>query len=150
VGFSYALRRLRVERVGLGLDRAAGARGRPAGEGLGDQPRAGGGGDQVLGAFGAQPVGGSERLVDVLHVDPGQRGHLVDDHVGSRGLDGRLDGSGVEAVHDLRVRAERADLAGLGFAAGGAGDDVAVLDQYGDERTAGGARGACDEDVHGP
>ena len=48
------------------------------------------------------------------------------------------------------VGAERAQLAGLGLAAGGAGDGVAVLDQEGDERTAGGAGGACDEDVHGP
>ena len=48
------------------------------------------------------------------------------------------------------VGAERAQLAGLGLAAGGAGDGVAVLDQEGDQCTAGGARGACDEDVHGP
>ena len=46
--------------------------------------------------------------------------------------------------------AERAQLAGLGLAAGGSGDGVAVGDQERDERTAGGARGACDEDVHGP
>ena len=46
-------------------------------------------------------------------------------------------------------RAEGAQLSRL-LGAGGAGDGVAVGDQEGDERAAGGAGGACDEDVHGP
>ena len=150
VGLADALRRVRVQRVGLGLDRAAGALARPAGERLRDQQLAVRRRQQVLGALGPQPVREREGLVDVAHVDAGQRGHLVDDHVGVRGLDRGLDGGGVEAVHDLRRGAERAQLAGLGLGAGGAGDGVAVGDQERDQCTAGGARGACDEDVHGP
>ncbi|CAN5604608.1 hypothetical protein BH20ACT18_BH20ACT18_03420 [soil metagenome] len=60
-----------IERIVLSLHRAALARVGPSGEALGDEPEGAGdpgGGDEVVGALGAQPVGESEVAVDAPDV----------------------------------------------------------------------------------
>ena len=68
------------------------------------------GGEQVVGALGAEPVGQREVALEVAQVDGArQRGELVDDHLGL-GLGDRLgDRVGVERVGDDRPRAKAAD-----------------------------------------
>jgi hypothetical protein len=101
----------RVERRLLGRDRVF-VPGGPAGEALRDEARhtgAPGGGEQVVGALRAEAVGHREALVEVPHVDaPGERGRLVDDRVGPRVDDRRVDRDRVEQVEHDRRGAERA------------------------------------------
>jgi hypothetical protein len=83
----------------------------PAGVRLDDEPSyAGspGSGEQVVGAFGAQPVRQREALVELLEVDPTlERRHLVDDDLRPGGVDRRLHRGGVETVREYDVCAER-------------------------------------------
>ena len=101
--------RVGVERGVLALDRVALAGVRPAGVALPHEPRHAGlarGGEQVIGALRAQPVGHGERLVEVAaELERGQRGELVHDDVGPRGEHGLAHGGGVERVEDDRLGA---------------------------------------------
>ena len=142
-----------VERVGLGLDRAAAADGGPAGERLRHDPagaRRERRGEQVLGALGPQPVRGRERAVEVAReLEVAERGELVDDDVRPRLGDGREHRVAVERVGDHGGRAGRAQRARPRGRAGHADDVVAVGDEPADQRGADCAGGACDEDAHG-
>jgi hypothetical protein len=98
-----------VERILLGLDRAARPRIGPAGVALRDEPLdADGpaGRQEVVGAVGPQPVGHREVAVEVAYVEACDRGQLVDDHVGLGLGDGVGDLLGIERVDDSRSGAE--------------------------------------------
>ena len=143
---------VRVQPVVLRLGLRAGARRRPAGVGLHQQPPGAGGpraGEQVLGALDAQAVGVGERAVEVAQVrEPGERGELVDDGVGPRGGHRGDDRVAVEAVRDDGLGAGRAQGRGLGRGAGHAGHLVAGGHEEGDEPGAECAGGAGEEDAH--
>ena len=115
-------RRGRVERVGLGLDRPAGSRVRPAAVALRDHPAHPGrpaAGEQHVRALGAQPVGLGELLGERPRVaQPGQRGELVHEHVRGRRLDRGPHRRGVERVEHGRLGAQRPQPVGLRLAAG--------------------------------
>jgi len=148
------LGRILVERVVLGLDRPAGPRGGPAGVALRDEvldARLAGRLEQVVGALGAEAVGGGEGALEAPQVEvAAERGHLVDDRVGARGGHRGADAVAVEAVDHHRLGAEPAQQVGLRRAAGGAGDGVAVAGEEGDERLSCGAGRPGEKDLHAP
>ncbi|MCQ0019891.1 hypothetical protein LUX39_44180 [Actinomadura madurae] len=107
------------------------------------------GGQQVVGSFGAQPVGGGRHSLHVPKVRrSAQRCELMDDHlwlgpghhVGHR--------VGVERVDDHRFGAERAQRGGLGGRAGRADDLVAAHHELGNELAADRTGRSGDEDLH--
>ena len=144
--------RVGVQRIGFGLDLAAGPGVVPADEALRDEPAGAclpGGFQQVVGALGAQFVGDRELLVEVAEAaHAGQRGHLVHDDVRLRGLDRVEYALTVQAVDDGGGRAGVLQLAGLGRRARGAGDLVAGRDQTGDQVLADRSGRPRDEDSH--
>jgi hypothetical protein len=145
-------RRIRVERVILGLDRAALADVRPAGVALDDEaPRAGGlrCGEQGVGALRAKLVRDRELLVEaaeVAHVR--ERAHLVDDHVRLGACNDLPDLERVEAVHHDRLGAQCAQLFELLLASGRGNHLVAPLHQLRHEPPSDRTACSCDEDSH--
>jgi hypothetical protein len=141
--------RLGVERRVLVFDRVALAGDGPAGVALPHEPpgaRGLRGGEQVVGALGAQPVGHRERLVEVAaEREAAQRGELVHDDVGPRAHDRLAQPGGVERVDDRRLGAHV--VHGRGRTARAAGDVVAALDELGDEAASECAGRAGDEDA---
>ncbi len=116
--------RLRVQRVLLGLHPSARADSVPAGVALRDEVGyAGclGGGQQVVRPLGAQPVGGGEPPIDVLHIGlagvrRGNCGHLVHDRV-RPGLGHRFtDRHRIQPVHHDGIGAQLRQQAQLGRA----------------------------------
>ena len=81
-------------------------------------------------------------------VEPGERRHLVDDHIGLGPRHRLADRTRVEAVHHHGLRAERTQAAGLVGLPGRRHDIVAVLDQSGDEESADRASCTCNENTH--
>ena len=102
----------------------------------------------MVGALGPQPVGHREAAVEVAHVECGDRGQLVDDHIGPRLGDGIGDLLGIERVDDHRRGPEVRQRRLLGLAPRGADDLVAGGDQPGDQLFAHRACRACNEDFH--
>jgi len=88
IGARRAGGRAGIERIVLVLHRSALARVGPSGEALDDEATCAGrpcGGDEVVGAFGAQPVGEREVAVDAPDVQSSRdRGELVDDDIRAR------------------------------------------------------------------
>ena len=107
------------------------------------------GGEQVVGALGAQPVGLRERPVEVpAEARVRERGRLVDDRIGG-GFEHRLaHGACVEKIERNRFCAERADA--LAAAGRGVGADHLVpgIDQLSNEAAADRTAGSCNEDSH--
>ena len=141
-----------VERVLLGLDRAADAGVGPAAEALGDE--AAGAGlagafEQVGGALGPQPIGLREGSLEAAHVEvAGQRGHLMHDHLGPGGGDRGDDRVAVEPVGEDGLGARGAQGLLVVGAAAHRGDLVAAADQHRDEAAAERPGRAGDEDPH--
>jgi hypothetical protein len=97
------VRRCPVQRILLGLDPAACPGVRPTGETLRNEAGHSGGrrrGQQTIGARGPQLVRRSEVTVELPQVaaHPGQRRHLMNDHVRCGTTDCRADGDGIQAV----------------------------------------------------
>ncbi|HEY7622034.1 MAG TPA: hypothetical protein VH834_19845 [Solirubrobacteraceae bacterium] len=121
-----------VDRVLLALDGRTGARVHggvalrhepPHADGL---PRR----QQVIGAVGPQAVGQLEVAVGMPHVHRfGDRGQLVDDHVGLRPPHGLRDLIGIERLRDHRHGAQLLEHRPLGFAARQAMNLMARRDQ---------------------
>ena len=125
-----------VERRVLALDRVAHAGVGPARVALPHEPghaRLTGGGEQVIGALGAQPVGRGEHLVEVAaELERGQRRKLVHDDVGPRAQHCLAHCGGVERIEDDRLGAHRPDV--LRAVAGGPEHVVTALDELGVRR----------------
>ena len=144
-------RRRRVERVVLALDGTAHTRVRVAGVALCHEPLDTGGarrGQEVVGAFGAQPVRQLEALLEAAEVDAGQRGQLMDDRVRLRLRHGGHHRVAVERVEHDRLGAQIPDQARLCLTACGADDLMAVLLELRDEAAADRASCSCKEDLH--
>jgi hypothetical protein len=146
------LRRVRVQRIVLGLDGASGALVRPAGEALRHEPPDTGGArgrKQVVGAARPQLVGCRERAVEVAQVRrPGERGHLVDDRV-RFGVGNRLsDRCRVETVDKDGLGAQVPEQAELRLTTGRCSHVMARHNQLRDEAAADGAGGTGDEYTH--
>jgi hypothetical protein len=103
-----------VRRVLLGLDPSALADAVEAAEALrGEGGHAGrlGGGQQVVRPLGAQPVGGGEEAVEVLHIGiagvrHGNRAHLVNDRVRPGRRHRLTDRHRIQPVHHNPIRAQ--------------------------------------------
>ena len=132
---THLLGGLLVQRVVLGLDRAADPRVGPGREALRDEAldaRLAGGREQVVSALGAQAVGGRERALELAQVEvAAERRHLVDDGVGPGVGHGGAEAVAVEAVDHYRLGAQLAQPRDLRRAAGGADDGVAVRGEDG-------------------
>jgi hypothetical protein len=146
------LRRVRLERVVLGLDGptlAGVARARIA---LGDEPantRLARGCHQCVGALGAQPVGLREAAVEVLEVAQiRQRGRLVDDRLRLGCEQGLAHGARVEQIEHDRLRSERAYALGPFRRRCGADDLVPPVEQLWHESGADRAARSDHEDSH--
>ena len=111
IGLAGVRRRGRIDRVGLGLDRAALARVQVGREALRHEPAHAcfpGGGQQRVGSLGAQAVGGGEGLVQAAaERDVGQRRGLMHDRVGPGLQHGPAHGTRVEQVEPDRLGAQR-------------------------------------------
>jgi hypothetical protein len=106
-------------------------------------------GQQVVGALGAQPVGGGDHALGAAERGrPAERGELVHDHLGLGPGDRAGDRLRVERVHDHRFGAQAREAFGPGRRPGGADDLVAPGDELGDQRGSDGAGRTGDEDPH--
>src|SRR5262245_28506898 len=145
--------RLPVERIFLGLQRAAGRLIRPwASVALGNKSaraRLLGGGQQVVGAAGAEVVGDGEQFVRITETPHArQRGHLVQDHLRRRGSHCRDHRLAIEPVEHDRFRARRAQLRDLARRSRGSSDVMTSGDQPRNEVPPEGTSRAGDEDSH--
>jgi hypothetical protein len=105
--------------------------------------------EEVVGAFGAQPVSLREGSVEVpAEADVCERGRLMDDRVGLGAHDRFMDGLGVERIEHGRLRAEFAQLWRLFGRVACADDLVAALEQMRNEPTADRATRSYDEHLH--
>jgi hypothetical protein len=141
-----------IERVLLGLHRAAGAGKRPAGVALRDEPahpHGAAGGQQMVEALRPQPIGRREVAVEVAEVQrAGQRGQLMHDHLGLRLGHHPRHVLGIEGVGRDRHRAQIAHRLLLGRVARHAGHLVALRDEPRYELPSQRPGGAGDQDLH--
>jgi hypothetical protein len=146
-------RRVGVERIVLGLDRPADAGERPPGEALGHQAPGPGRPrrlQQVVGALGAQPVGGRKPGVELPEAGgPGQVGELVHHHLGPGRRDRAQHLGPVEGVGDQRLGPGRPQPARLAGRAGHGGHLVPARDQQRHQPAAQRPGRPGDEDPHG-
>ena len=120
-GLTHRGDRERIERLVLTLHRSTGPGKRPAGERLGDEAAdtdRTSGGQEMVGALGAQPVRHRERGREVTHVDMPEVGQLMDDHVRLERTNGSCHLLGIEPVDEEWRRALSAELVELGGRSG--------------------------------
>jgi len=151
-GLPHRGRWIGIERVLFRLHPTADSLVRPARVALGDEaadargPRRR---DKVVRALGSQAVRDRELAVDVPQVLEGrERGHLMDDDLGTRVRHRLADRFPVQGVQDHRLRPHRAQRLRPACAARGGHDLVAGRHQHGDEPPAHHARPARQEDLH--
>ena len=125
----------------------------PAGVRLDDEPSyAGslGSGEQVVGAFGAEPVRQREALVELLELDAAsERRHLVYDDLRPDRIHRGLHRGGVEAVRQHHLGALRPQTGRTRLRPDHPGHLVPGRDQLRYQRPAESAGRTCHQDLHG-
>ncbi len=104
----------------------------------------------MVGPGRPQLVGDGEVTVEAAQVaaHPRQRRHLMDDNLRLGSGDRLADGRGVQAIDHRRLRAERAQLPGLGRVPGRRGHLVPLPGELGQQLPPNCPGSSCNENTH--
>jgi hypothetical protein len=145
------LRRIRIEWMGLGFDRAAHARIRPAAEALRHEKlnlRIARSGEQIVRRFGPQTIGVCKGAIEGPHIHRSQIGHLVDHDIRPGQSHGRVDRPGIQGIDHEGLGAKAANGLDLAWRARHPHDRMARRHQEGNEAASDGAGGTCNKNAH--